>query len=568
MTLYQYALIKEKKFNFLITNSTIMRSYFIVIASLITSLVCNSQVIYSNQSDAIGLINMTYRSMQSVHYFSRGYYELVEIAGDDCMSKRLNDPIDNFKWTATTSSINLITQNFWYVSIQGIQRANLVLDVVPKIKMDPIIQNRVLGEAYFLRAFYHFYFVQIFGDVPLYKSFPKDSSDLFIARSPKDNVYSLIESDLLKAEEMLPTSYHEIENWRATKYAAKALLGKSYLFNKKYSLASQKLKEVIDSGVFSLLTDYSKNFHKNHEHNAESVFEVEFVDLGADKNGFYSEGGNSGESTQRDLLMGIQNQIGQRAFGDIVGSNYINFIYEYGDVRKKLSVYTVLDDEGNIRTNIDTLSGYDTNSDSIAVFYRYDFSHSVVEGGNQPGQYFHIRKGVSGYTGKGGLLNSPNNYRVIRYADVLLMYAEALCEANGGPTTAAIEALNKVRQRARAQSPQTVTIGGEVISVLPDYPANFIDLYTSENYYDSNDSPLTNFRKAIVHERQVELAFEYHRFLDLRRWDEITDHPGGASKILKDSYNLPYDKTVHKYFPIPITYIRLSKNKITQNFGY
>ncbi len=391
--------------------------------------------------------------------------------------------------------VNQQLQDLWGWMYSGVNRANYILEF--KDKTDFSGKNVVLAEATFLRAYYYFELVKWFGDVPL----AVDQRLLFgdqdvVDRTPAAEVYAQIEQDLLFAIDNLPEL--QAETGRATKGAAQALLGKAYLYQDKFTEAANVLNDLINAGNYELLADYSTMFENDNENNIESVFEVQYTDV---------EGAGFGC---------LQCSEGNVAVGFNGIRNYSGPLFESG-FSFNVPVQEVYDafEPGDLRRDIAIL---DINAWAAAnpeVSFREGFEHT----GYYNRKYI-ARQGDLN-TGDANLTN-PNNYRSIRFADVLLMAAEAL--NRGGINDAlAQDYLNRVRTRAG----------------LADVVAT--------------GTALTD---AIYQERRVELVGEGHHFFDLVRTGRAASEIDG------------FQTGKHELFPIPAIEIELAGNRWAQNPGY
>jgi hypothetical protein len=309
-------------------------------------------------------------------------------------------------------------------------------------------------------------------------------------RNPKAEVYTQIEKDLTEAAAALPLSFTGADIGRATQGAAKALLSKVFLTQRKFNEAAARLKEVIGSGVYTLLPNYADVFRVTNKNNRESVFEIQFRSGGVGEgnpwaNSFAPE--NSGTAVI--------------AFG--------------GD--------------GNNQPTTDIAQAYEANDTRRAI----SLATSYVNSSGQTIPYSFIKKYYDVPATKN---DNGNNIPVIRYADVLLMYAESLNETGYQPSGEAMRFLNDIRKRA----------------VLPEKTA--VEIPNQQA-----------FRLAIEQERRVELAFEGHRWFDLVR-------TGRAIEVMnskKDQIGLVRLLTDNDLlFPIPQSQIDINKSKINQNPGY
>jgi hypothetical protein len=396
----------------------------------------------------------------------------------------------------------------WRSLYEGINRANYMVENKDKLDFDG--KTNVYAQVYFLRAFYYSELVKFFGDVPLFTEARLTASDSgTLSRTPAVDVYAQIETDLLAAISDLPST--QSQKGRATKYAAQALLGKVYLFQDKFAESASILESVI--GVYSLVDDFESIFLKSGENGPESVFEIQYSN---ESNWYDWNCATCGEGN----FQVIHN--GPRAFD---GPSYatgwsINTVtqdlvdaYEDGDSRKDA---TILDIQAFADANTDW-------NDGAGVKYATAWEHT--------GYYNKKYIPRAGESGAQIELNYLNNFRVIRYSDVLLMAAEANNRKASPDDSKARTYLNQVRQRA-----------------------------FGDDTHDISDSG-TTLTNAIWTERRLEFAMEGHRFFDLVRTGQA------ASTIAKKhaDTNTPNDNSIifvsgkHELFPIPQQEIDISK---------
>lgn len=390
--------------------------------------------------------------------------------------------------------LNAQLRDIWSWMFAGVNRANFILEF--QDKTDFTGKEQVLAQARFLRAYYYFELVKWFGDVPLAVDKRIQFGEQFsLNRTPKEQIYAQMEQDLIFASANLPYVQNEIG--RITKGAAQALLGKVYLYQDKFSESATVLEDLINNGPHDLLVDYSTMFENDNENNIESVFEVQYTD---------EEGAGFGC---------LQCSEGNVAVGFNGIRNYSGPVFESG-FSFNVPVQEVVDafEDGDIRL--------DTAILDINVFAEAnDASFSV---GFEHTGYFnrkYIARAGDLNTGDANLTN-PNNYRSIRFADVLLMAAEAL-NRGGVSDTRALAYLNRVRTRATL---------------------------------DALDVTATELTNAIYQERRVELVGEGHRFFDLVRTGRAAQEIDG------------FVSGKHEIFPIPLIEIELAGNIWEQNPGY
>ncbi|SNR70026.1 RagB/SusD family nutrient uptake outer membrane protein [Lutibacter flavus] len=479
---------------------------------------------WKTDDDALKGVNAAYGSLLTDGTYMRSTPLLLDLKGDDCRSQSPWGAMFNvgrFNSSVADAAIYGWAFETYY---QGIYRANQVLENVPEIEMDEALKNRILGQAYFLRGLYFFHAVNMFKSVPL----PLNNSEIYNEQKSNADGWAQVISDMQMASEMLPASYNSVsgadagETGRATKGAALAYMGKAYLFTNDFANARDTFKKIIDSNVYSLVANYRDNFTDVNENNSESVFEVQFsrdaggVDLGwggAPASGW-------GKTSARAITYG------PRGFG-------------WTDVQPTRSLFDdfhiekTVDDEVDPR--LDATMFY--NKPEGMMLYGQDFA--TFYGGNQGDlNDLFCRKYQNSDGGQPDEFDwrSGINERIMRYADVLLMYAESLNET--GATATAYTYIQMVRDRV-----------------------NLPDLATTKPGMSQQQ-----MRDQIAHERLLEFALEGHRFDDVRRWGWLQN----SSKLdwLK-SRDYEYDtyKAGREYFPIP--QLEMDNNPGTmQNDGY
>lgn len=452
---------------------------------------------YKTPAQAILAINAAYQSLAFTNANSNRLWVFGDVASDDAAhgGKGPGDQadielIDQFN----INSINGNLASMWALLYDGITRSNLVLDRVPSIEMDKTLQARILGEAKFLRAYYYFELVNIFGDVPVILQ-PLTPDQLQIEQSPAQQIFeTVIEPDLIYAATNLPSAYISTDVGRATSGAATALLAKAYLFQNKWDDAVTTAAKVVNSNIYDLMPVYSQNFNQNFKNNKESVFEVQHL-------------------TGQDPQLG--SELNQYFAPDIDGGYYFNApTQNFVDEFEKTA-------DGTVDPRLD----YTVGRQSMPWFNNHIFDTSW-----SPSTGYLTRKHQQSLSEVANRIGDGNlNYVAIRFADVLLWYAEALNES--GHSADALVPLNRVRKRAReSYLYDSAQVG------YPNIPPDLLPDVTSTNQID--------VRRAIQHERRVELGLEFHRYFDLIRWGK--DY---ATQALKDKPNFNYD--LNKHFPIP-----------------
>jgi hypothetical protein len=394
--------------------------------------------------------------------------------------------------------VNSELQSLWSWMYGGVNRAAYIIEFQDKTDFEG--KEVIIGEASFLRAYYNFELVKWFGAIPIK---PEGrfvvGDEQTIPRAPVADVYALIEADLQVAVSNL--AYTAPQVGRVTKGAAEALLGKVYLYQDKFKAAAAILESVITNGSYSLESDYNKIFETQGENGSGSVFEVQYTDV---------EGAGFGclQCSEGNVAVGFQ---GVRGYdGDLFTSGFSFNVptqemvdqFETGDNRKEVAI---LDIEA---WSTDTGASFTTGYEHTGFFNR---------------KYI-PRKRSTDAAGDLNLTN-PNNYRAIRFADVLLMAAEAFNRSSSPDDTKAKMYLNKVRERAFGSADNNITATG------------------------------SNLTAIIYKERRVEFVGEGHHFFDLVRTGRGANIPG-------------FTTGKHELFPIPLEEIQFSQGNWSQNQNY
>lgn len=498
---------------------------------------------FTSLSTAEAVVNAAYVPMTwefGTTYYPEWYFG--DIVSDDALKggQDINDGADlreleNFK----ANSDNEILLEYYRAQWQGIQRANLAIDEIPTTRIETEgteaeqqakYRDRYLGEAYFLRGFYYFRLARMFGGMPLIDYVIKSSNQWAQTRSTMDETLNFAIKDFKRAENLLweKDKYSDEELGRATKGAAQAMLLKANLYRadyqrnagneteaqKYFAEAAKWGKEVIKSRQYSLWPNYLDNFRLANENGRESVFEIQYTEEATSDYG--------GEGYTRGTMTTILQRSRSSAFGE-AGWGYnrptqnLYNEYEAGDARRDETILIPTDEQ------------IETPAQEIYCGDRMlNRKYAMYNDGTNGGIYklAHATR-------------SPKNNIQIRYADVLLMYAEACCETGDLPS--AKTALKEVRDRAGlSQFPYTAVIQGQTVT------------------FNDNQEDL---RKAIRHERRVELAMEGHRWFDLTRWgiakETMDTYMAGETEEAKELYGT-FQKGKHELFPIPSKEIDLS----------
>jgi len=452
--------------------------------------------------DALLAVNAVYTSTRTWYYHSGGY-PILDIMSDDARKgSNTNDqlstvgPYDNFKITPTQDGLD----RWWASLYEGIKRANVVIEKVPSISMDTVLRNRYIAEAKFLRGLFYFDLVRAWGGVPKVTTL---NPPLKLKRSASDEIYDLIISDLTDAIPDLTekSDLSAEDQGRVTKGAARALLAKVYLFRHDYVNAEKYAMEVINSDEYSLEPVFTDANGVNGENGVESVFEIGALQLEGEENGGDQYGNTQG-------VRGTPN----RGWGFNRPTENLRHSFESGDPRL----------EGTIIDLGEVIDGIKILGDGSTPDVTTDTQGNVIEV-----ECYNRKVWVPGTT---TITQWGHHRRLIRYADVLLMAAEALNE-NDKPGDALVY-LNDIRARAREGNS----------SILPDITTTQKD----------------SLRDFILLERRYELALEGHRFWDLVR-------TGKAPEVLGP---LGFVTGKNEFLPIPQNEIDISQGNLEQNPNY
>ncbi|SFC76701.1 RagB/SusD family nutrient uptake outer membrane protein [Spirosoma endophyticum] len=445
---------------------------------------------YTNANDATAAVNAVYDISNQVGDQSRNFIIMGDLPSDD-MDPLLNNADRVQLWSFQTIATNSVVSQTWQVIYQGVNRANTAIDRIPGIPMDETLKKRLIGEAKFLRAYYYFYLVRWYGGVPLILTETQSLSvGKDVARASADEVYAQIIKDLADAETSLPDKFSGADLGRVTAGAAKSMLARVYLTRKDFANARAKSKEVIDNAAkygYGLFDKYIDVFAISNKNGKESVFEIQFV------------GGGSGQGSGMVTYFAPENSpITGRGFGSFIPTMDLYNSFKTGDKRKELFINSYVDGAGK---TVNTFQHFNKYVDPAAKAFG----------------------------------DANNNFPIIRYADVLMMFAEAENEISG-PTAAAVDAINPFRRRAFG-FPLTGTSSVDFTTAL------------------TKDT----FRQAIWDERRWEFNAEGHRWFDLVRTDRLVP-------LLKAKGKTSITET-HKLYPIPQRERDLNPT-LTQNPGY
>lgn len=446
--------------------------------------------------------------------------------------------------------------NFWQYRYKGILRCNVAIERISQSPMaDEAKRDRLVAEARFLRGYFYFELVRNFGGVPLITGFLMPEEVAGITRASEEEVYKFIEDDFKAAAEVLPqkSEYTDTDMGRATRGAALGLLGKVYLYQSKWQEAHDVLKSVIDEGEYKLMDNFGDVWSVDYNNNEESLFEVQYM-----YDGTYSLGG------ALTVITGARNGPGDGWSWGQPTANLEQAYIDAGDTERLR--WTIIKTGCTEIAGEDNFAPFIENSKNMSKYqeyldkYGWDPECYIIDPAQHKSARI-VRKYFVPYDKRPEVYNIdkiPLNHRILRYADVLLMYAEACNEL--GDDASARTALNQVRNRV-----------------------NLADVTSSGN----------DLRKAIRLERRLELAWEQNRLYDIRRWIDdngkrvISNLMGPNGTFVKwntdpatrDLYEwenqgedsdkgISFDESRDLVFPIPLYEITMSNGSITQNPGW
>lgn len=488
---------------------------------------------WNTEADATAALATIYSPVRGQMYGYFGAFtgfQNQNVRGDDVHPIQ-DDPTTWATTIFTNDPNNSHLADDWGLLYRSISRSNTFIANIDRVQMDSKVKDEMLGEAYFLRAWNYFMLVINWGDIPL-RLTPIQSTDESMAPSvPESQIWEQIEADLKVAKDKLPVTRPAAQNGRITKGAAIAYLGRAYVYLKRYAEAKTELETIMQSPYnYNLVTDYEDNYTEANEFNEESIFEINYAQFGT--GGVW---GNDGGDTPQVNILG--NFVGSPTTGgwykiqpskSIVdeftaeerpsGSDsrwdkrmYTNFFFKYSDYNDTRADESWYPGYGEEPITMDVLwegtAGKRTGNDP---------GYSPIDG--VPGRFI-IKKFTAFWSKNGDTMyhseKHTNNIRVMRFAEVLLLHAEA-CAMTGELNDANAD-LKRIRDRAGL----------------------------AEKTWGSAD----DIMKEIEHQRLLEFWMEGHRFYDLKRWytaDQIKSIFTQRGKLGVNNF-----QAKHVYYPIP-----------------
>ncbi|KAA3436081.1 RagB/SusD family nutrient uptake outer membrane protein [Rufibacter hautae] len=467
---------------------------------------------WTTEAQAFAGVTAVYNALTTDGTYQRTFPSFTDSRGDDMYGDSPAVYLElGGQFTLPTNAGE--TQWIWRDHYMVIFRANQVIQNVGNLGTDVLSEEakqRIIGQAYFLRGLAYYNLAITYKQVPVITTPPADQNDYYPATATEEVLWNQVFSDLRDAEQRLPINYDAVvgpdrgQKGRATKGAAAGLLGKAYLYRKMYTEAEAQFAKFFTGplqGVYSLVPNYRDNFTSTNENNAESLFEVQFSATGG------SVGNWTGEPTANwrqfnalPVAYGMQG----KAWSDFQPTQWI-----FNEYRQERTV------DNQVDPRLPATILYYNQAEGNTTAYGVAWPDNIRE-------QIYIRK----YTmeGQGVPFETPetggNNYRVLRFADILLMYAETLNELNR--TAEAYPYIQQVRSRAK----------------LPDLATVKPNLSKEQ------------MRDQIAHERALEFAIEGQRIQDIIRWGWLYD-PAKLAMLKEHDDDFNTWTPGNEYLPIP-----------------
>lgn len=453
---------------------------------------------YQTEGDAISAVNSIYGYLNSTSTGSTAgvyhstFWVTQGLASDEMLNNQLAAPQYDQLATFTYTPQNSALEEVWAMHYKTITIANIAINRIPAISMNAALKSRLVGEAKFLRGLMYFNLVRMFGEIPL---IVEENAPLMPSVASVEAIYTQIVSDLTDAASSLPLSY-AVKNGRgrATQGAANAILAKVYLTQQSWQMAATTAKKVIDANQYELWQDFADVFKLSSRNGKEAIFSVGFGD--ADGAIIFWE---AGQFLVRLLPSQLSDEGVVNAQGWQIPTLHLYNDFEADDRRREVTFVTEVNGPNGTTT--------------IRPYIQKYWDRVAEPKGNE----------------------TSNDFPVIRYAEVLLIYAEANNEL--GNSAVAHEYINRVRKRARFD-------GTAYVNAVPDY----VGLSKEQ------------MREALIKERRLEFVAEGQRWFDLARTGTLEQKVPLAKPGVTPAAK-------HYLFPIPQREIDLNSN-LSQNDGY
>lgn len=467
---------------------------------------------FKTQADAEAAVMGSYSWIASEYLYGRRLLITLQLLGDMCdigdigtASQRVQ--INNF----VTDGNNGMITDMWPIFYQVIGAANAAIDGIPAIAMNEDYKNQLIAEAKMVRALCYYHMVQLWGDIPYVGEFVSDPASVKdISKTPKQEIYDRIIADCEEGVKYLPNKYENDIRSRPTKGSALTMLASVYLTIKDYAKAAQYAEEIINNAPvygYALMEDYQDLWKGDLGNHKEQIWAVDF------------KGSIQGSTYPQNVdfmapITGVRDA-DMKGWSVVVPSPGVYASFDNRDYRKKVSFLT----ETPVNGVMTPYTAWRWPRIHLAKWCLYPGSNATQDG-----------------------TLSDHNYTIFRYAEVLLIAAEAINESTGNPTAKAYEYVNAVRTRAR-------NYGG----TSSDFPANL-----------QSGMSQAEFRSAVREERRVELAFEWKRWYDLVRWGTAKEAFTGVNSYEPHANFQDY----HTLLPLPQDELDRNPNLLPQNPGY
>jgi starch-binding outer membrane protein, SusD/RagB family len=465
---------------------------------------------WKTSNDALAGVNSVYSALYYDGLYLRLYPWIMDIRADDTRNTSPWWTQETMNYLASPGNPTYIAP--WEHNYAGIFWANQVLTFVPNIEMNADLKARIIAEARFLRGLYYYHLLNVYRDVPLVTSLPEGPEDFYPSKAPREQVWEHVIEDFKAAMAVLPTKqqYPASEMGRATKGAAAGYLAKSYVITKQWNLAEPVLKSIINQeyGTYALVANYRDNFTARNENNSESLFEVQFSRaVGGTELGWAGNPSSAWSKTSGKAR------------------TYAPLGFGWGDVTPTDWIFNLFQEEKTTTGDLDP---------RLYASMFFDYPGSMVYGrpfaqANLP-NHVHVRKYLNDDTAANeNEWRSEINERILRYADILLLYAETLNEL--GRTAEAYPFIQQVRSRAN----------------LPDLQSVKPNMSKADMF------------EWITRERALEFCFEAIRYVDILRWGWLEDP--NRIEMLK-SRDAEYERFVpgRHFMAIPPNEVDINKN--------
>ncbi|MEM8894545.1 MAG: RagB/SusD family nutrient uptake outer membrane protein [Bacteroidota bacterium] len=462
---------------------------------------------FSTEAQAISSVNAVYAGLQANNLYNREYFFLHDLLSDDNQSG--GGQLETSRAQVllhTFDATNKLTNDVWRGWYRIILRANFAIQSLPEAEgISEDLRTRLIAESHFMRGLSYFELASLWGGVPIYLE--PSVAPGGEPRATEDEVYALIFSDLDIAERDLPakSEYAAADQGRATRGAAQGIKGKAHMFRGDYAQAKAEFDKIVTSNEYSLVDRWLDNVEAENENNSESLFEVQFS-LNHGTGGAWS-----GDGTGVAEITFRSQEYSPVAWRNVIPSFTMIDAFEDGDPRFGYSFYQIGEtfNFGQDTLTADRIQG---NNPDIS-WQKYSWLYKEPNDASR----------------------SDINFRMLRYADVLLMLAEA--ESELGNTGVAIGYLNETRNRADV--------------AMPNYPTAEFPTGNADEIF-----------RAIVHERQVEFGAEQVRNRDLRRWRRM-GYMNNAARF-PDGDPLG-DRFLDRHDLLPLPVVELDNNRSLSN---